>query len=64
MPAYFIHPCNTSDAVQGVVEDSACTPSEYLLVWLGLIGSSVGLHVTTELAEEIMDKGRYPETVG
>ncbi|KAH0285919.1 hypothetical protein M436DRAFT_70211 [Aureobasidium namibiae CBS 147.97] len=49
LPAYFVHPCRTADAM-------CATPSvdvhlrDYMLVWLGIVGASVGLSVSsTEL---------------
>lgn len=49
IPAYFIHPCNTADAMREVASGKALTPEEYMLAWLGLVGGFVGLHVPSEL---------------
>lgn len=48
-PAYFVHPCNTPEALLALKPDKSLTPEEYMLLWLGLIGSSVGLHVPSKL---------------
>lgn len=50
-PAYFVHPCQTAEAMEAVVGGRKTTPEEYLLMWLGMIGASVGLDVPVELAE-------------
>ncbi|KIX98511.1 uncharacterized protein Z520_05812 [Fonsecaea multimorphosa CBS 102226] len=47
-PAFFVHPCNTQDALSAL-EPKSLTPEEYLILWLGLIGSAVGLHVPSKL---------------
>lgn len=48
-PAYFVHPCNTADAMRHVADIADLTPEKYLLVWLGLIGNGVGLTLPREL---------------
>jgi len=48
-PAFFVHPCSTPEALSALRPDKVLTPEEYLILWLGLIGSSVGLHVPTKL---------------
>ena len=53
MPAYFVHPCRTSEAMSAVTAGKDVTPEQYLLMWLGLVGPSVGLEVPVELAESI-----------
>ncbi|KAL2003451.1 hypothetical protein VTN02DRAFT_3762 [Thermoascus thermophilus] len=49
VPAYFVHPCNTADALRDVGAGRDITPETYLLLWLGLIGNCVNLHVPREL---------------
>ncbi|KAL2007112.1 hypothetical protein VTN00DRAFT_8550 [Thermoascus crustaceus] len=49
VPAYFVHPCNTADAMKDVGGGRDITPETYLLLWLGLIGNCVNLHVPREL---------------
>ncbi|KAL6243853.1 hypothetical protein RBB50_009287 [Rhinocladiella similis] len=39
-PAYFIHPCNTPEALSVLKPERALTPEDYLLLWLGLVGTS------------------------
>ena len=56
-PAYFVHPCRTSEAMDAVIVDSAVQPKEYLMMWLGLVGPSVGLDVPLELAEAMIKSG-------
>lgn len=52
LPAYFVHPCRTADAMADVVGRATVPrPTEYLLLWLGLVGASVGLHVPIEVAK-------------
>ncbi|EPS27564.1 hypothetical protein POX_e06529 [Penicillium oxalicum] len=49
-PAFFVHPCNTADAMTHVAHERGITGETYLLVWLGLVGQSVNLHVPREIA--------------
>ncbi|KAK3712567.1 hypothetical protein LTR37_009010 [Vermiconidia calcicola] len=50
-PAYFVHPCRTAEGMDAVVGGRKTKPEEYLLMWLGMIGASVGIDVPVELAE-------------
>jgi len=43
MPVYFIHPCRTADAMRKLTTDSSVQLHDYMLLWLGLVGSTVGL---------------------
>ena len=52
LPAFFIHPCNTHEAMVSVHDGQSLSAEEYLIVWLGLIGSSVGLHVPSKLLSD------------
>lgn len=54
-PAYFMHPCRTQEAMGAVTADrsGSLRPEEYLLMWLGLVGPSVGLNVPLELARAV-----------
>ncbi|KAL2215662.1 hypothetical protein M432DRAFT_138980 [Thermoascus aurantiacus ATCC 26904] len=45
VPAYFVHPCNTADAMKDIGGGRDITPETYLLMWLGLVGNCVNLHV-------------------
>ncbi|KAJ5208157.1 hypothetical protein N7449_002536 [Penicillium cf. viridicatum] len=48
-PAFFVHPCNTADAMANIADAQNVTPGSYLLIWLGLVGHCVNLHVPREL---------------
>ena len=52
LPAFFIHPCNTAEALQEVGLHEDVGPEEYLLLWLGLIGTGMNLHVPSNLLLE------------
>jgi hypothetical protein len=43
IPFYHIHPCNTSKLLHGAIEEGS-----YLLGWLSIFGSLLGLHVRIE----------------
>src|ERR1700741_3248924 len=49
LPSFFLHPCNTQDALSNLKPSESLTPEEYLILWLGLIGSAVGLHLPSKL---------------
>jgi ubiquitin-like-conjugating enzyme ATG10 len=49
-PAYFIHPCNTAEAMREIIGDRRISPSEYLQIWIGLVGSCVSLSLPSQLA--------------
>ncbi|KAJ5085646.1 Atg10p [Penicillium argentinense] len=48
-PAFFVHPCNTADAMGHIADAQSVTPVTYLLIWLGLVGPCVSLHIPREL---------------
>ncbi|KAF4635559.1 hypothetical protein G7Y89_g2539 [Cudoniella acicularis] len=48
VPAFFMHPCQTKEAM----EDFDCSMNDYLMVWLGVVGGCVGLWVPPEMAQE------------
>ncbi|KAJ5789351.1 Autophagy-related protein 3 [Penicillium psychrosexuale] len=48
-PTFFVHPCNTADAMANIADAQSVTPGSYLLIWLGLVGHCVNLHVPREL---------------
>ncbi|KAK4546202.1 hypothetical protein LTR36_002339 [Oleoguttula mirabilis] len=53
-PAYSVHPCRTQEAMRAVTASrSSLWPEDYLLLWLGLVGAGVGLHVPVELARAL-----------
>lgn len=44
MPAFFVHPCRTADAMRAIgVGDVGVL--DYMLIWIGIIGASVSLNV-------------------
>lgn len=45
VPAFFIHPCQTKEAMEGF----DCPLQSYIMIWLGLVGSCVGLWVPVEM---------------
>ncbi|KAK5173393.1 uncharacterized protein LTR77_002074 [Saxophila tyrrhenica] len=54
MPTYFIHPCRTAEAMNDLMKcKGAAKPAEYILLWLGLVGPSVGLTVPVDVAKLI-----------
>ncbi len=58
MPAYFVHPCRTAEAMSSLIGPEAeADAAKYLLLWFGLIGSSVGLTVPVNVAQ-VMNKSR------
>lgn len=58
LPAYFVHPCQTGDVMHSLFDAPQAGESTeremYLLVWIGLVGGSVGLDMPTDLAEYII----------
>ncbi|KAJ5364440.1 uncharacterized protein N7496_010153 [Penicillium cataractarum] len=56
-PAFFVHPCNTADAMAHVADGQSVTTGTYLLIWLGLVGQSVNLHVPREI---VLSDGSSP----
>ncbi|OTA86241.1 hypothetical protein M434DRAFT_15904 [Hypoxylon sp. CO27-5] len=46
VPSFFVHPCVLGDAMAGF----DCSKEDYLMVWLGLVGGSVGLWVPQQMA--------------
>lgn len=53
LPCYFIHPCNTAQAMQDIIGKRKVSNVEYLMIWIGLVGGSVGLYLPKELAEKM-----------
>lgn len=50
LPVYFVHPCHTADAMRASFEGSEVKPLEYMMLWFGIIGTSVGITLPTEVA--------------
>ncbi|KAF9886195.1 hypothetical protein FE257_011918 [Aspergillus nanangensis] len=48
-PVFFAHPCNTAEAMKHIAGQQHVTPELYLILWLGLVGSRLGLHLPREL---------------
>ncbi|KAE8376841.1 autophagy-related protein Atg10 [Aspergillus bertholletiae] len=48
-PAFFVHPCNTADAMKQIVGQQWVTPETYLIIWLGMVGNRLSLHLPYEL---------------
>jgi ubiquitin-like-conjugating enzyme ATG10 len=44
IPTFFIHPCQTADALREVAGGRNVSHQEYILLWLGIVGGSVGLN--------------------
>ncbi|KAF2769813.1 hypothetical protein EJ03DRAFT_350864 [Teratosphaeria nubilosa] len=55
LPVFFVHPCRTAEAMAEVVQmrGDSLSPAEYLMMWLGLVGPSVGLSMPVELARYV-----------
>jgi len=61
MPAYFVHPCRTQEALAPLLRDASHKAGsepevEYLLLWFGVIGASVGLSVPVNTAKLIAER--------
>ncbi|GAB7335169.1 hypothetical protein MBLNU13_g07000t2 [Cladosporium sp. NU13] len=60
-PAYFVHPCRTQEAMSPLLENAGpkaepCSATQYLLLWFGVIGASVGLSVPISVAKLFADR--------
>jgi ubiquitin-like-conjugating enzyme ATG10 len=44
----FIHPCNTPQALEQF-KDTQPDIDDYILLWLGLVGPVVGLHIPLDM---------------
>ncbi|GAB7357236.1 hypothetical protein MBLNU459_g8216t1 [Dothideomycetes sp. NU459] len=53
LPVYFVHPCRTAEALRASSETNQVSPGEYLLLWLGIIGGTVGLRVPLDAARMV-----------
>ena len=57
LPVYFVHPCRTGEAMEAVMistKKASTKPEAYLMLWMGIIGSSVGLDMPVDLAARII----------
>ncbi|KAL4808567.1 hypothetical protein BDV18DRAFT_101764 [Aspergillus unguis] len=50
-PAFFVHPCNTAEAMRDIASEHGSSPEVYLIIWLGLVGNCVRLQLPPELFE-------------
>jgi len=50
VPCFFIHPCNTAEAMKELLQSRQVSGLEYLQLWVGLVGGCVGLYLPKELA--------------
>ncbi|KAL4940804.1 hypothetical protein BDV06DRAFT_14203 [Aspergillus oleicola] len=48
-PAFFVHPCNTAEAMKDIASGGSVSLDAYLIMWLGLVGSCVRLQLPSEL---------------
>ncbi|KAI7369564.1 hypothetical protein KC354_g1815 [Hortaea werneckii] len=52
-PAYFVHPCLTQDSMRAVMAGRKVSAAEYLALWVGVVGTTVGLNLPVSLAREL-----------
>lgn len=57
LPTYFVHPCRTADAMLASSEGQQISPLDYMMLWFGIIGGSVGLSLPIETALRSSDTG-------
>lgn len=50
-PVFFIHPCQTAQVMKASAHHQT-TAEEYLMIWIGALGKSVGLNIPLALARE------------
>lgn len=55
---YFVHPCRTREAMEPVLNGRRVNAEEYVVLWLGTIGASVGLDVPVSLATSLITAQR------
>jgi Autophagocytosis associated protein, active-site domain len=51
---FFVHPCRTSNVLSDVIKghNGGVEPILYLELWMGAIGSHVGLYFPAEMSSE------------
>lgn len=51
MPCFWVHPCNTARAMCDILGGikGETTPLEYLVIWTGLVGVTVGLSLPKDM---------------
>ncbi|KAA6416287.1 MAG: hypothetical protein FRX48_01007 [Lasallia pustulata] len=50
VPAFFVHPCNTAEAMQVIIGGRSVSVQAYLHIWFGLVAGCVGLSLPIDLA--------------
>jgi ubiquitin-like-conjugating enzyme ATG10 len=56
-PVFFIHPCRTAEVMEASMEKGRnFTAEEYLIVWMGALGKSVGLNIPLALAAQYSNR--------
>ncbi|KAF2759406.1 hypothetical protein EJ05DRAFT_344967 [Pseudovirgaria hyperparasitica] len=48
-PTFFVHPCRTAEALSNVVSNRPYRTLDYLMLWFGIVGSTLGLSIPVEL---------------
>lgn len=61
IPAYFVHPCRTQEVLSPLLDSASSDAKpwsgmQYLLLWFGVIGASVGLSVPIGVAKQFADR--------
>ncbi len=51
-PVFFVHPCQTAEAMEASVAEKNITAEEYLMIWIGALGKCVGLEVPLVLVRK------------
>ncbi|KAK7510632.1 uncharacterized protein IWZ02DRAFT_494595 [Phyllosticta citriasiana] len=52
MAVFFVHPCNTADALEAAASTLNPSPLEYLQLWFGIVGACVGLDFPLALTSQ------------
>ncbi|KAK7532147.1 uncharacterized protein J3D65DRAFT_594805 [Phyllosticta citribraziliensis] len=52
MAVFFVHPCNTAEALEAAASTFNPSPLEYLQLWFGVVGACVGLDFPLALASQ------------
>ncbi|KAK3197034.1 hypothetical protein GRF29_1536g335859 [Pseudopithomyces chartarum] len=58
-PVFFVHPCRTAEVMEAISGGRKMLPFDYLLMWIGAMGKSVGLEVPIEMVAQ----GKKKESV-
>ena len=51
VPCFWVHPCNSPEAIRNVLGGikGQVSAVEYLMLWIGVVGSAVGLSLPKEM---------------